>query len=423
MRTSAALVALMSAAAAAASPATPLPATAAAASPLPLDIAFNSTDASFAILVGGSPWFSSATYAIRSNSKWLSSANGTLTLAAPPVPISGQGPFGSYTGYTATWDAPSTPGIWETSYFLYPAIGAVVFEQSFPLGLSGTGGLASNDVCTSFPSWGPQKAALDSDLAYLTFDGGHSPPHVGRWTAAGAYRASTQGGAVTTWYNASGAALILSPLTNVETQRGLFSPELGDIFAHGFNGALSGIPAGLRAQSVMVAGTSVNDTTYAWGDLLLQTGGKARTTLTGDLATSRISAWTDNGAYYYHSHIANITYEQTILDYISYLKGPAALPVASIQFDSYWYFERASDSALLLWEPMPSVFPDGFKPWPGMPLALHNRFFADQNNYTEMGIFDFLVHSPLSLPIDKSFFLYIFSKAKAWGMSMYEQDW
>lgn len=36
--------------------------------------------------------------------------------------------------------------------------------------------------------------------------------------------------------------------------------------------------------------------------------------------------------------------------------------------------------ALLLWEPMPSVFPDQMSNWlNGMPLALHNRYFAREN--------------------------------------------
>lgn len=131
-------------------------------------------------------------------------------------------------------------------------------------------------------------------------------------------------------------------------------------------------------------------------------------------------------AYYYYNVEPNTTAQQTMLDYLAYIRGPdAALPVRSLQFDSYWYFKRAGDTALLLWEPMPSVFPSGMAPWPGVPLALHNRFFADVNNYTEMGRWEFIVEhaAGLSLPVDKGLFTYIMGRAKAWGMTMYEQDW
>lgn len=33
---------------------------------------------------------------------------------------------------------------------------------------------------------------------------------------------------------------------------------------------------------------------------------------------------------------------------------------------------------------MPDVFPDGMTSWLGLPLTLHNRYFAPYNNYTEM---------------------------------------
>lgn len=390
---------------------------------LPLSISFNLSDASYSVVLGGSTWFESSGYAVRTNSTWFSTSNGALTLASARA-ISGSGPFGAYTGWAASWDAPGAPSLWQTSVYVYPALSAAVFEQHFPNGLPGSQltSSASNDVCTAFPTFGPARASLDTDLAYLTFEGGHSPPRVGRWTAGGSPSPSSEGGAMTAWYNASGAALLLSALTDVETQRGLFSASLGDVFAQGFNGALSGVPPGWTSRSILVGGEGLAATFYAWGDLMLQAGGKARTAVGADVSTAYLSAWMDNGAFYYYNTQVNATYEQTVVAWLASLKA-LGLPVRSVQFDSWWYFKRPSDTALLLWEPMPSVFPDGMSPWPGLPLVLHNRFFANENNYTEMGMFDFIVESTLSLPVDKALFLYIMGKAKAWGMIMYEQDW
>ncbi len=113
-----------------------------------------------------------------------------------------------------------------------------------------------------------------------------------------------------------------------------------------------------------------------------------------------------------------------MLDYLAYLRSNISLPVRSLQFDSWWYFKRAGDNALLLWEPVPSIFPDLMTPWPGIPLALHNRYFANVSEYTQMG-YEFITESTsgIALPIDKNMFLYIMGKAKAWGMQLYEQDW
>lgn len=111
------------------------------------------------------------------------------------------------------------------------------------------------------------------------------------------------------------------------------------------------------------------------------------------------------------------TYEATLLDVQSYMAS-IDVPIRSMQFDSWWYWKGPNKGvggcvygigmidggqklsvlglhldrspaghvvfaktslrlqALLLWEPMPSVFPDGMSTWLGLPLALHNRYFS-----------------------------------------------
>jgi hypothetical protein len=111
---------------------------------------------------------------------------------------------------------------------------------------------------------------------------------------------------------------------------------------------------------------------------------------------------------------------------------------------SWWYFKsnvtavddgRAVDAptplggpkgALLLWEPMPELFPSGMSPTAlGLPLFLHNRYFAVENNYTAMGYtFLYADGAKIALPIDREMFVHIMSKGKAWGGGAltYEQD-
>lgn len=88
---------------------------------------------------GGSPWLTSDVYAIHSNGKLLTSANNGLTMDGPPTTTNGEGPFGTYTGYTISWNS----GIFLTNFYVYNGLnyganGAIVFEQVFPQGLTDT---------------------------------------------------------------------------------------------------------------------------------------------------------------------------------------------------------------------------------------------------------------------------------------------
>jgi hypothetical protein len=71
----------------------------------------------------------------------------------------------------------------------------------------------------------------------------------------------------------------------------------------------------------------------AWGDLLLAKGNKVRTPIDADFQTNYLSAWTDNGAYYYYNTEPGKNYEQTMLDVKAYLLS-LDLPVRAFQFDS-----------------------------------------------------------------------------------------
>jgi hypothetical protein len=108
------------------------------------------------------------------------------------------------------------------------------------------------------------------------------------------------------------------------------------------------------------------------------------------------------GRSYYYNTDGKSDYQQTMLSVKAEFES-LQLPLAYFQFDSWWYFKnndsqprppsaassgavgdpvQVPKGALLLWEPMPEVFPSGMTGWLGLPLALHNRWFARENNYT-----------------------------------------
>ena len=215
--------------------------------------------------------------------------------------------------------------------------GAIVFEQVFPLGLTGTATQANNELSTAFPSFGPSLSKLQTNLGFVTWSGVSVSYHVGQWTTQGVSTGNfgTNGGVITL-FNSSAYAVTLSPLTDHLTAQPNFAGSLGDVFAIGFNGKLDGIPAGYKMQSVLVAGQGISDTMHSWGDMLLLAGNKRRTAPTQDFQTAYLSYWNDNGAYYYYHTEPGKNYEQTMLDAKSYLLETAKLPVRAFQFDSWW---------------------------------------------------------------------------------------
>lgn len=116
-----------------------------------------------------------------------------------------------------------------------------------------------------------------------------------------------------------------------------------DALTIGFNGQMEAVPPGYTFRSILVSGQGMNDTMHAWGDALLLTGGKRRTGLQDDFATSFLSWWNDNGSYYsYHTEDGK-DYEDTIKDELAYVAS-VGLPVRSVQFDRYlpsWRTPRA----------------------------------------------------------------------------------
>jgi hypothetical protein len=357
--------------------------------------------------------------------------DGSLKLDNPPVAISGtDASLGSFTGYSASFNN----NILNVSFVLYSGYNALVFRQYFPTGMVGTSNGNEHDVSTGFPSFSEPN---DANLAFVNWANCMNQAKHGVWTQ----QSTSQGsfgihGGVFALYNQSGASFVMSSFNQYMTTSQLFSGIASNSFASGFNGMISGIPAGTVFETLVVAGQNINNTMMSWGDLLLMRGGKTRTKHDADLVISKLGYWTDNGATYYYMTQPNLTMEQTMVQVLEYYQQ-LNLPIWSVQYDSWWYWKECTGGpnnwlnckgAVELWEPRPDVFPDEFNFDLGVPLILHNRWFSGVNNtyIRSLGFQNsFYVESAVdfALPIKKDVFLYLMSKAKNWGMVMYEQDW
>lgn len=231
----------------------------------------------------------------------LSSTNGGLKVDYVKGISGSNGPLGAYTGTEVSWSS----GLYVTRFKVYAELSqgaggegsAIVFEQNFPSGLTGTAlganTAAGNDLSTAFPVLTGPLSSLKSNLAYVTWSGCMSPGHFDLWTSNGVDTGDfgLEGG-VTTLYNASNAAVTISVADNFMVASPRFGASMGNVFASGFNGRLASIPAGTTLSTIMVSGASINNTMYDWGTQLLALGGKQRTAVNADFQTNYLTYWT-----------------------------------------------------------------------------------------------------------------------------------
>lgn len=262
------------------------------------------SDGSYSVSLDGKVWFSSPTapgtsaYALRFDNATHNTANGGVAVSGVS-PVGGSDPvLGSYSG----WQVSLNNGLALMRVLNYPARNAVVFEQSFPEGLTGTSWpLGSHslqyDLATAFPAFGAPMQQLDTDLAFLSFAHVMCGPASGAWNKEGVNHVSgslQDEGGVISFFNSSFATIVMSAANDFLTAEMQFANATGGTWAAGFNGLISAIPRGTTHRTIMVGGQGVNETWYAWGQALLDLGGKARTPAAGNFV-DRLSYWTDNG--------------------------------------------------------------------------------------------------------------------------------
>ena len=143
----------------------------------------------------------------------------------------------------------------------------------------------------------------------------------------------------------------------------------------------------------------------------------------------------------YHTYAACVGYEDTVLA----LKKHAdelKVPFRWILYDSWFYSKSDVDKqhpysykdGVTNWtEAAPEIFPSGLLSLyerTGWNVVGHNRAWATQNVYDKKngGRFDFLTgHDNTglnwSLPVDETFWDYLFETDQKWGLWNYQQDW
>lgn len=330
-------------------------------------------------------------------------------------------------------DITVTAAIRIYTYSIYP-VTKVLFRQIYPVGAVQTskGILSLKETIAGFPSF--QVKDPDEKLGFLSYGGdmfGNSDKVISTFNSqTNNINDGIEGGPFAL-FNKAGKAVVISPYDNFMAASLWHSEPEGGVISWGIMGGVNEIPANFSYNTLLMYYDGINNAFQAWGNTLQRQFGysnwlERHNNVKNDISLNYLGYWTDNGAYYYYHPETNKSYEESLLDVKSYSVG-SQIPYRYLQIDSWWY-PKDVIKAVLTWTPMPGIFPDGIKSLSkktGWPLAAHNRYWSKKTPYAKDngGNFTFVMDVLGSLPDDQSFWDYLLSQAKEWGLFMYEQDW
>ena len=294
--------------------------TLAAAEGIAVTVEFAGKNSTYSVVVDGETWLDSAPVGLTSAGITLTSGPecGSACLAlsgssAPPAPSAGSDLLGPFEELSLSWTGGSGDSkvLMSTTFRAYKQIPVLVFEQSFPMGITDAAKGGNHDVSTAFPAW-----EMKGDLQGLTSNGQ-------RAGVKGAFGTSSFGGGISggsplALFRGGGdkgiRSVVMSPLDNfvagaLSSPSKNFGAAGSDDEAHtkssrvsaaGVLGSVKSIPAGFSHPTVLVGGHGIDSALLDWGDVLLKKGKKTRTDFLShptDRSLTELGYWTDNGAW------------------------------------------------------------------------------------------------------------------------------
>lgn len=218
-------------------------------------------------------------------------------------------------------------------------------------------------------------------------------------------------------------AFILSGATNFLVTTTAF--DNGDNLTTGIDSSIRALPNGFTHQTILVIGSSINESFDVWGHALTDLAGKHRPRNDADITLSHLGYWTDHGATYYYHFEPALGYEKTLLairrEFLT--KG---VPLGYLQLDSWFYPKgpeaRWNDSAHGIYEYVASseLFPDGLKAFRdelGIPLVTHSRWIDSGSPYHR----EYMLSG--NVVIDSRYWEATMRYLRDSGVATYEQDW
>eukprot|EP01012_Entosiphon_sulcatum_P028632 TRINITY_DN3468_c0_g1_i1.p1 TRINITY_DN3468_c0_g1~~TRINITY_DN3468_c0_g1_i1.p1 ORF type:complete len:750 (+),score=126.46 TRINITY_DN3468_c0_g1_i1:23-2251(+) len=382
------------------------------------------SDGSYAVSIDNQQWFTSGPTWVQTNGTTFSSHNNTLRLQGIQN-TSGSDALGRFTATELQWAANLV--VIKTTIRTYETENIVIFDQSFPSGLTNTGYGSQDDTITAFPNFVvPEKPDGRGYVGYHNDMVGNV--RGGDWAVNKEFPGGLDGGPVIVFDKALSVVAVASPFSNfMAASHALIDGSL----AFGIMGSVTSVPSGYSLQTILQFGRGpsrgIRSAMMQWGSSLLKFYNKAsEPSPEYDITLKYLGYSTDNGAYYYYKTEPGKNYEDTLVDVQKYAQS-VGIPYRYILLDSWWYY-KGKGNGVSNWTAMPEIFPHnltGFYERTGWPVQAHNRYWAPDSTYAKKngGPWDFIVEDTLSLPDSQAFWDFLIEDSKKWGLAVYEQDW
>ncbi|XP_046547730.1 uncharacterized protein LOC124257657 [Haliotis rubra] len=309
---------------------------------------------------------------------------------------------------------------------------AVLFGQKFLKDTPGTRAPQNVSVIGGFPNFEFFFPSV-ANVGYLSFGGswlGDEAKSMSTYDASNPngidIRDGYEGGPLC-MFNPTGSALVISPFNQfMSASTWLDNRAFFQGSVHwGIMGTVDFIPAGFEYQTIVYYGEGINNAFEGWGNLMRKWYGKTDLRKS-DFTLNHMGYWTDEGTAYYDAPEEGKDYEDTILELKESLKVKN-VPYKYIQLDN-WLYQRDDNNGTISLTPRNDTVPDGLTflhDKTGLGIVLQNGFWSNKTSYAQQngGNFSFLISGSSAIPLGGDFWDYLFSKAKDWGLKVYQQDW
>ena len=222
----------------------------------------------------------------------------------------------------------------------------------------------------------------------------------------------------------SGDTVILSSFSNFMATS-LSQRQEGSYAAleYGVTGSMITVPANYtQSFIVFYSSNGINKGVREWGQTMQRAFNRTQQHRLNDVSLNYMGYYMDNGAYYFHNTMPGTNYEDTTINIVNQIQ----LPIHYMEISAYFYYKGVA-GGVSDWSPRPEVFPHGI-PYLhnriNLPFIIHNRYWAYDAVYQKNYSWILDPKTGLSLPASNdSFWFDLLTKAKEWGVILYQQDW
>lgn len=229
-----------------------------------------------------------------------------------------------------------------------------------------------------------------------------------------------------------GPTILIAPLDHFHDQVVGLN---GGTIRCGWQGDLTGVPAGFATELACIAGPDARTVLDRWGRLLLTRAGTVRPGRWSDALAQQPSYWTDNGAAYWYKTEPGHDVAGSMVAAVDDLRDQG-VPIGAVQLDSWFYPHQdlrpfdtddwvVPPSAMTAWEERDDILPDGIadlrRRLGHPPLVAHIRHLAaDAPIAAEVPVY---VDGPYAVPATPEGYERWLDQCVAWGVETFEHDW